>query len=312
MAVRVPFGGGQPIEGAWPEILDTRDVFAGDELQLLPGNWGSHRDFTVGPRVPQPQWEALDRQFRSLFPQVLCGRAAPKALEDVAEAMGLSAPPRSDRRHLATAAFHLGDEVLADITENYVPDVGSLAPDRVLGPFADLHIPRRLRAAAAATLAFTRIVPPAVRPIDRYAEDKPRPDVPLRAVIRAIALSPLMLWQRQDDRLRPLLPLATGFAPDLPVRDLPAVPALLGRLVSLEQGGGWLVASIPLPVVPNPAPLLRRMTWELWRVRRHELRLTWEDLLRERGEVLVRTTMEWLWERAIREEPGGWRWPDRW
>lgn len=311
MTVRVPFGGGQEIEAAWPETLDPRDVYAGDELQLRPGSWESHRDFAVGEKLDREHWEALDRQFVTLFPRVLTGRAPAAELHALARTMGLDADRRFDSRHTDTAAFHLGDDVLADITENYVPDVGSLAPDRVLGPFADLHLPRRLRAAAAATLAFTRLVPPAVRPIDRYAEDKPRPDVALRAVIRAIALSPAMLWQRDGDRLRPMLPLAPAFAPDLPVRDLPAVPALLGRLVPLAGGGAWLAACIPLPRLPPTAPLLRRLGWEMWRVRRHELRITWEDLLRERGEVLVRTTLEWTWEYAVGPDAAqGWAWPD--
>jgi hypothetical protein len=37
------------------------------------------------------------------------------------------------------------------------------------------------------------------------------------------------------------------------------------------------------------------MMLELQRLRRHERRLTWEDLLRERAEVVYRTACEWSW-----------------
>ena len=37
------------------------------------------------------------------------------------------------------------------------------------------------------------------------------------------------------------------------------------------------------------------MTFELRRLRRHDRRLTWEDLLRERAEVVYRTACEWSW-----------------
>lgn len=304
MGLTVPFGGGQPLEAAWPEILDRRDVHAGDELQLLPGCWESHRDFAVAAKLDPVAWRVLDDEFRRLFPLVLCGRSEPAALQAVADQMGLTAPIRHDRRPAAGLGVPVDDAMLADIAENYVPEIAELAGDRVLGPFADLRLPRRVRAVAAGVMAFTRLVPPAVRPIDRYADDKPRPTVALRASIRAVAMSPPMLWH--TDGMRPLLPLARSFwiAGPVPVD----APAVLGRLVATD-GGPQLFCALPLPIVPTPEPLMRRLTWELWRVRRHELRVTWEDLLRERGEVLYRSALEQVWERcASLEGDDRWGW----
>lgn len=304
MTVKVPFGGGQPLEHAWPEVLDPRDVHAGDELVVLPGRWESHRDFGGPQALERARWTALDERFCVLFPRVLCGRASPAELEAVARAMGLCHPPRHDARHTNPFKVPVDDALLADIAENYVPEVGPLAMSRVLGPFADLRPPRRWRVVAAGVLAFTRLVAPAERPIDRYAEDKPRPSPALREAIRAVALAPPMLWRVHggpDGGLHPMLPLAPGFQPRTR-SSTSSAPAILGRLVPDPDGGERLFLALPLPILPDPAPVLRRLTWELWRVRRHELRVTWEDMLRERGEVLYRAVLEQVWDRTVGEE----------
>lgn len=311
MSIQVPFGGGQPTEDAWPVILDPRDAMAGDELQLHPGRFESYRDFALDSHLDRAAWLALDEDFRSLFPRVLCGRADPAELFALATAMGLAPPRRHDKRPPTPLGVPVDDDLLADIAENYMPEIAELARDRVLGPYSDLHLPRALRKLAAAVMAFTRVVPPAQRPIDRHAGDKPRPSPALRASIRAIAMAPPMLWRvgsTLQSSLQPLLPLAPRFAlPGALADPLPVdTPAVLGRLVPTSEGPR-LFCALPLPIAPDPAPILRRLSWELWRVRRHELRLTWEDVLRERGEVLYRSTLEQVWERVQgqRVDPAG-------
>lgn len=308
----VSIGGGDGLEQAWPLLSEPRDACAGDELRVLPGSWEGHHAYTVGPRLPQDQWEALDARFQELFPAVLCGRADPDQLRQVAATMGLAPGLRHDRRPAMAAPRRVDDGLLADVGENNLPDLGLYAAERVLGPFAELPLSFPTRRAVGATLAFTRLLPQGLRAIDRFYREKPRPDVDDRAAVKCIERSPPMLWSVHGDTLRPLLPLGDGFRLDGPVQGLPPGPAVLGRLVPTADGGRWLACALPLPLVPDPAPIMRRMTWEMWRMRRHELRLTWEDLLRERGEVLTRTCYEWCWEQAAGPvaRGRGWRWPD--
>ena len=102
------------------------------------------------------------------------------------------------------------------------------------------------------------------------------------------------------DTVRPHLPLAPLAVPDGPVAGLPTTPAVVGRAVRTPDG--WrLVAGLPMPQVPPADPVRARLKLELIRLRRRERRLTWEDLLRERSEVLYRTACEWLYEQLAHE-----------
>lgn len=305
MRCKVAFGGGQAFENAWPTILDPRDRRAGDELLPASGSYENHRDFRSGELLSEAEWAELDGQFVRLFPRVLTGRAPAEELEAVAQAMGLCSAMRHDGRRCDVVDPFVSDGLLADIAGNYLPEVGPIAAERVLGPFADLVLPRSLRRTAVGLLATIRLVAPAERPIERFCEDKPRPPIPLRAAVRAAFLAPPMLYAVEDG-LRPMFPLAPGFrVADPPI--LPDAPAVLGRLVPTSQGSAF-VLGIALPIVPDIEPLTRRLTWELWSVRRHELRLTWEDLLRERAEVFYRAVMEQVWERWL--VSGGGPWPE--
>ncbi len=304
MRNKVAFGGGQAFENAWPEILDARDRRAGDELLPAPGSYENHRDFRSGPLLSPERWAELDAQFVRLFPLVLAGRAPPAELEALAQQMGLCSEMRHDSRRCDLVEPFVSDGLLADIAGNYLPEVGPIAADRVLGPFADLVLPRELRSTAVGLLATIRVVAPAERPIERFCEDKPRPPIPLRAAVRAAFLAPPMLYAVEGG-LRPMFPLAPGFRIPDPPR-LPDAPAALGRLVPTRTGSAFILG-IALPILPEIEPITRRLTWELWSVRRHELRLTWEDLLRERAEVLYRAVMEQVWERWL--VPGGGAWP---
>lgn len=304
MRCKVAFGGGLRFEHAWPERLEPRDPRAGDEVLLAPGDWENHRLFAGEGALSRERFHALDERFRQLWPGLLAGRVPDDELHELARAMGLDGPPREDARRCDPVDPWVDDGLLADIAGNYIPEVGPLAAERVLGPFADLRLPPALRRKAVGLLATIRMVAPAERPIERFCEDKPRPPVALRAALRAALLAPPMVYQL-GERPGPLLPLAPGFRLPLPA-GLPPCPAILGRLVP-TPGGTAFVLGLPLPIVPAPGPLMRRLRWELWAVRRHELRLTWEDLLRERGEVLYRAVMEQVWERWLL--PGGGAWP---
>ncbi len=277
---------------------------------MLPGDWCGHRDFAVTDKLDRASWEALDERFRRLFPAVLCGRADPAELADVAESMGLAPPLRFDRRRARPALRRVSDGLLADVCEDKLPDIGLYAPERVLGPFAELPLSRSARRASGAVMAFIRVLPQGLRAVDRFYREKPRPDVEDRAVVKAIELCPPMLWRPEEGGLAPLLPLAKGFRPKGPVDGVPDAPAVLGRAVPTQDGATWLACALPLPAIPDPDIILRRLTWELWRLRRHELRLTWEDLLRERGEVLTRTCFEWCWQQLAGDAERPWRWPD--
>jgi hypothetical protein len=222
---------------------------------------------------------------------VLDGRAPRSTLEDLAVAVGVAGPVRHDRRALPAAPRRVSLLDLAEITEDWVPDVGVMV-ERVLGPFANGPLPRLLVAVAAAVLASSPILFPRTRPIDRAIDArKPRPPVELRASLKAIARAPVSLWKRRGERWESLLPLAPAFVPDGPMEG-PPTPFAVGRAVRSPEGW-WLAAALPLPAAPGAVAVARRVELELLRARLWERRVTWEDVLRDHGEVVARTCCEW-------------------
>lgn len=291
----LPEGTLNSLEYAWPEILDPRDPWAGDEALPDSFSYQNYLDFG-GAQTPLAEEDhaAADREFLSVYRDVTDGRAPFSAIEAPARRVGIWGPARHDRRPLDPAPFAVADEFLADHVEDWVPDVGLQAPDRVLGPWADGPLSPRLRVLAAAAVAFSPWVEPGVTPAERICRSKPKLPKPYRAALRAIGLAPPMVWGVEGERLSPLLPLTPLACPPGPVRGLPEAPAVVGRAVPCDEGW-FLAAGIPLPGLPPRAGLTRRIFLELLRIRRTERRSTWEDVLRRRSEVVYRTALSWAW-----------------
>jgi hypothetical protein len=65
----------------------------------------------------------------------------------------------------------------------------------------------------------------------------------------------------------------------------------VGRPYRVGDGWAWSCVAT-LPRAPDTDVLLRRLRLELWRERTRERRMTFEDLLRHRPEVLYRAAFE--------------------
>jgi hypothetical protein len=283
-------------DSAWPEELCPTDPHAGDEVLPDPAPYADLLRW-YGPVLSEAEHADQDAAFIAAYRGILDGRLPWGAQAESAAALRITAERRHDLRGLhRRPALRVTDAFLSDVTEDWVPDAGMLAPERLLGPFADEPgLPRFLRRQATAAFSLAPVIPPAVRPAIRCVKSRPEPPLPVRQALLALLEAPPMLYLRQGSHLVPALPLGDRFRVTAPVADLPDAPAFLGRLLCDEAGGAWLAAAIPLPCAPPAGVLLRRLDLEHQRVRRFDRRLTWEDLLRDRSEVLYRTTFEWLW-----------------
>ena len=297
------------LDTASPHRLSLRDPYAGDERLPWLGdyqNYLRHMSWMGTDDVVDAQaYAALDVEFESVYRRILDGEEQWSAIEPLAEALQVASPIRHDRRPAGEAPVRIHDAQLSDITENQLPQVGIIAPDRFLGPWADEGIPRWVRIQVAAAMAFVPELDPGVAPWARRIKRKPMPQRPVRISLRAIARTPPMLWAVQNQTLHPLLPLGARFLPMSSVDDLPDVPAILGRYIPCESGA-YLAASIPLIRMPPSDVIHRRLHLEYLRLRRRERRLSWEDMLRERSEVLYRSVMEWLWLQLADENDLPW------
>jgi hypothetical protein len=274
------------------------DPYSGDEALVWPGSYEdycTHADrLGLEDRLTEAEHDVQDAAFEAVHRSILQGTAEWDAIEPVARALLVWGPARSDRRPPGVADEVLCDAHLADIAEDMLPQVGNAGLDRVLGPWADEVLPRWVRVQAAAAMVFVPEVPPGVPSWARVVKRRPRPSVEFRRSVKVASRVPPMLYRVSGTELVPLLPLGRHFVPDGPVRGVPDAPAVIGRAVR-GPDGLFLVAGMPLTRIPPSDCVERRLRQEMIRLRRRERRFSWEDMLRERSELLYRTCCEWLW-----------------
>jgi hypothetical protein len=283
---------------ASPHRLTAYDPYCGDEALLWPGDYDDYlrHSARVGspPLLDSAEYTALDLEFERVYRDILDGSAPWSAIEPLTEPLLIAGAIKHDGRPPGRVMCMVDDVTLADISENQLPQVGLVGPDRILGPWSDESLPAWVRVQMGAIMAFVPEVDPGVPPWARAIKRKPRPETTIRQSLRVMARTPPMLWAVQGDTLSPMLPLGKHFIPVGPVQGVPPVPAVIGRVVASEQGY-FLAASLPLMRRPPADLITRRIRLEWLRLRRRERRLSIEDTLRERSEVLYRSCLEWLW-----------------
>ena len=298
-----------PLDHAYPHRVAPWDPYAGDEALVWPGSYEdycAHADrLELSDRLTQAQHDVLDAQFEEIHRSIIQGVSDWDAIEAVARALLVWGPARSDRRPPDVANERIEDGHLADIAEDLLPQVGNAGVERVLGPWADEPLPRWVRVQAAAVMMFVPEVPPGVPAWARVVKRRPRPPLEFRRSVKIAAHCPPMLYSVNGAHLTPLLPLGPRFVFEGPVDGVPDAPAAIGRVVKATDGL-FFVAGLPLKRVPPVDMVTRRLRQEMIRLRRRERRFSWEDLLRERGELLYRTCFEWLWLELSETEEHPW------
>ena len=283
---------------ASPHVIAPRDPYAGDEALIWPGDYADYLRHAERTGFDSPISEAayaeLDLTFERTYRAILDGDEPYSAIDPLLEPLLIAGPRKHDGRPPGVATMWIGDRQLADIAENQLPQVGIVGPDRILGPWADEPVPRWQRVQVGAIMAFVPEVDPGVPPWARAIKRKPRPESDVRQSLRVMARTPPMLWSVDGNRLSPMLPTASQFTPKGPVRGVPDVPAVIGRVVN-HADGPYLSASMPMIRHPPADVIARRVLLEWRRLRRRERRLSLEDTLRERSEVLYRAAFEWLY-----------------
>lgn len=285
-------------EHSWPLDRAPGDPWAQDEALDDPARAADYQRHALRPVLRDAEVLAWDAIFREAYRAVLRGAAPWGATDAAARALELDLPLRHDPRPLHVGPAEIDDLTLADLAENWLPTMGMLAPERVLGPFGGLGAPLGARRVATGVMGTSPMIPPAIRPIGRALRSEPLPPLAVRGAALAVLRAPAMLWavtarDGETAALQPLLPIHPVCLPRGPVRGVPPAPVVIGRVMHTADGPR-LNLGLPLPAAPAPRVLRRRLWLELQRLRRHDRRLTWEDLLRDRSELLYRTALEAL------------------
>ncbi|MSP54886.1 MAG: hypothetical protein EXR69_04675 [Myxococcales bacterium] len=280
-----------------PTLLNAGDPCSQDEALFTAGSLDNCRRYGGGITDPL-RWEHEERRFHQSMLGVLAGiRSWDDAdLLDSARLLGIDGPRHHDARPGRLADAVVNDELLCDVVEDAVPELMMLL-ERVTGVEG---MPARPPIGAVAVLGFIHCGIEGTRPIDGWMDDET--DRALVQAVRVIDDAPMSLWSQSaaPELGRSFLPVVPSLRPcpdDAVWASLPE--AFLGRpyRVSAPSGPRWAFSCV-VPVTTRQArrhvasALTRRLTLELWDLRRTERRSTFEDVLRHRPEVVCRSALE--------------------
>jgi len=258
-----------------PEVIAPGDPYAGDEAIFRPGVLVTYGMW--GGTAPEAEVRALEARFFGRMLAVLQGQAPwdDAELRATARALYIDHPLTHDRRPPRVAERTVPDEALADVVEDLLPDCAVLC-ERVTGRDDGAGV------LAAAVLAFVPFEDTGRRPIDWWADEES--DRRLIVAARILDSSPPGLFVDGVSAL----PLAPKRVPG--PEGAPRGP-VVARPYRVLDGWAWAMVQ-PLPRVPDAEAVLRRLTLALWDERRRDRRTTFEDLLRQRPELLYRTCLQ--------------------
>ena len=258
---KAPFGISADLRSSWPIEQDVIDPWAGDELSFSQDN---------------------EAYIQALY--------CPHKREDYlhqAEKQGLKTLPYHDRSIVHQSESILKDKELAAISEDWVPDIGIFAEERVLGPFAPNH---KLRTLCGAVLCFSSLLRHNFTPAGQYGSLKSRKKGTIDLGIQA--KTPAMIWNiNPNQTVTPLLPIEERYIPTTVLSTLPNTPFMVARIVHTKQGYK-LCSVLPLPQASSKY-IFHRIQLEWIRLQYHNRYIYWEDMLRFRSELLYRCSLEY-------------------
>lgn len=271
-----------------------------------------HRQRLRQGAMARPRFEAALAELEEGIAALLAGRRSGDGLRDLAEALGVAGLPPTDPRPVPRAGRLPSLAEMARIATDIDPSSGNTAPDRFLGPWADVldaaTADRRVLHTAVAASCFLPVDEDrhGRTPLIQWVRRKPHPPVEERERMRAVERAPCSAWRLLERTeagwlLEDLVGLHRAPAGPVAADDPPSVDGagapgdtLLARVVSAE--GGWHAV---LPLVVRGCPGREQVrTWlevESWSWRLDRKVPSLEVMMRDRPHVLVRRVHEWAW-----------------
>ena len=211
-----------------------------------------------------------------------------------AKQKGYSRIPKHDDYQLLKAEYLCPLSYLANITEDWVPDIGMFAQERVLGPFAPFN---HFRVLCGAILCFSPLLKHGITPAGRFSDTQKS----IYSVVIGIqAKSPCMIWKQDGNgHVIPLLPIAPQYIPKDPVQNIPKEQYFIGRICPTIHG--WITCcALPIPVVETQY-ITNMISMEWLKLQQSNALMFWEDVLRYRGELIYRSALEYCFIHAYQE-----------
>ena len=269
-----------PMRTAWP-TLNVREPMSGD--------------FGV---LQSPSIEHItkhDATFFNLYERaVTLGEFSLEEWSQWADICGIPTTLWQENCAPVRAQTLLSLELMSNICEDYVPHIG-LFMDELLWNGqnrVDLWI---LGGAIAATLPLLKH---SHCPLYKVAEQHPKLREPLHRSLTAHHRTPTMLWKKTGHTAKNLLPLGKQYIPST-IDNLDCIQTeyFIAKIIYMTGDTSHWNANFILPVPTTVASDLQsylhtRLLIAWFRYRRHNSKICFEDILRERSDIIYRSVFE--------------------
>jgi hypothetical protein len=263
-----PFRSTTTLRDRWPVEQDLLDPWAGDEV-FYP-----IEDLNYSQSLHNEQ--CLEEYIKK------------------ANKKGYSRIPTYDDSYVQKATQLCSLSFLANLTEDWVPDIAMFAEERVLGPFAPYP---QLKILCGAILCFSPLLKHGITAAGRFADTQKSA---FGSALGIQAKSPCMIWQQTINKeVKPLLPMSERYIPQERVHGLPDSSFFIGRICPTKDG--WQASCLlPIPIV-GARYVYNMLTMEWLKLQQSDARMFWEDVLRYRSELIYRSALEYCFIHAPKE-----------
>ena len=287
-----------PLRTAWP-LAQTLEEYSGDHGILHEPKYDAFQKFYPNS-LNHADWMEIETNLQKEYHAFIEGHIFN---EDIWRAFCQKLHRHFELKHdsceILLAKKALSDALLSDICEDHIPQIGLFVDELIFGPLTQKRIPNPMRQLAGAVCSTLPLLKHGHSAVAKLSTQRPRVSDEIHRSLTAHQRTPFMLWKRTElDGAEPLLPLGKQYTPNSIVKNLPDDPFFIGKIIKLPEhfavtcGMGISDARLLKKI------LLPRLKIEWIRYQRYS-KITWEDILRERGDILYRTASELYFENKL-------------
>ena len=289
-----------PVRTAWP-LLSPLDNSSGDFAILRSPSFESFCERSQSDRSLL-EFKTLEQRFIHLYQQYIQGLEYNRSQwQEWAEQYPISNALLHDGSQPLSAAVRIPLRFLSDLSEDYLPEVGILYNSFIWGSAGEDTLPRAMKILAGAVCATLPLLQYHQSPASKAFAQRPKLPDEIHQSLSTHCRTPTMLWSIKEGNIRPLLPLAEHYSPIASVHNLPSSQFMIAKIIQVHHC--WTAHFVfPFDSLGSLVDQLSlRLQIEWLRGQRHCSELVFEDILRERADILYRLTAEHLLDTSPKE-----------
>ena len=269
-----------PMRTAWPTL---------QVMEPMSGDFGVIQPSTLSHIAP------YERTFLDLYTRAITlGEFNWTEWSKWAEQCDIPTLPWLENSMPVRAQTLLSLELMSNICEDYIPQIGLFVDELFWNGQGRLDL-WLLGGAIAATLPLLKHSHCALYKI---SEQQPRLRDPLHKSLTAHHRTPTMFWRKDGTTAHPMLPVGEQYIPKM-VQNLDTIDSeyFIAKIIYMTDDTSSGYANFILPIPTDIATQLQsylktRLLIAWFRYRRHNYKICFEDILRERSDLIYRSYFE--------------------